>query len=133
MVTDDELVGLEVARDVAKGAELTDGRGFFNGRLEVQIATVSGDPTAAAQADELAALGHRLIEAGVARAAGLPELPEVVSLPAPRQSTPLRCPLGVADLTLDTVEIDIGHQNLVVTGPRLSDARPPWPSSPRVW
>lgn len=116
MASAEELIGLGVPRDTAKGAELGEGRGFLDDGIEVQLATVSEDPAGAAQAEAVEALAGRLAHSGVAPAPGLLELPELVRLPAVRPA-PLRCPLGLADLSLDVVEVDLSRQSLVVLGP----------------
>ena len=119
MASAEELIGLGVPRDVARDADLPEGRGFFDDGIEVQLATVSEDPAGAAQADALAALAERLADAGVAAAPPLRELPEVVRLPRVRPAR-LRSPLGLADLSLEVVEVDLARQNLVVIGPPSS-------------
>jgi DNA segregation ATPase FtsK/SpoIIIE, S-DNA-T family len=121
MASVDELTALGVARSQAVGAELPDGRGFLDGRTEVQIAAVSADPTGVAQAAALAAVGERFRDAGVAPAAPLPELPERLPagalVAAPERLQPV---IGVVDLTLAPVRVDLTRTNLVITGPPLS-------------
>lgn len=119
MASAEELIGLGVPRDVAKGTELGEGRGFLDDGIEIQVATVSQDPAGGAQAEALAALAERLLDSGVAPAPNLLELPEQVRLP-PVRPAPLRSPLGLADLSLDLVEVDLARQNLVVLGPPTS-------------
>lgn len=119
MATADEMIGLGVARQAAVGAELVAGRCFLGAATEVQVALVSEDPSGAAQAASVSALADRLRSSGATDVAGLQSLPEVVKLSATRPE-PLRFRLGVADLTLDPVDVDVRHQNLVVIGPSMS-------------
>jgi S-DNA-T family DNA segregation ATPase FtsK/SpoIIIE len=124
MATADEMVGIGVTRKAASGADLGGGRCVVPPALEVQAATVSVDPLGSAQAAALSALADKLHAQGTVQAPALEELPEVVKLDPDqlRSSGPdrLRVGLGLADLTLDTVSIDLARQNLVVLGPPLS-------------
>ena len=121
MADPDEMSILGVPAKVAKGAELGAGRGFL-GATELQVACVSPDPTGAAQADALSALGDDLRAASPAAVAPpLPELAETVPIDGLGEpSGPLRVPLAVADLTLDTVEVDLVRGHFVVSGPPQS-------------
>jgi S-DNA-T family DNA segregation ATPase FtsK/SpoIIIE len=117
MANADDLMSLGVPRDIARGAELPDGRGFLNGRTEVQVATVSPDPDAAAQAAAISFVGGHFARNGVRAAAPLPELPALVRRPDQLTGPPLRPYLGIADLSLEPVTVDLARQNLVVVGP----------------
>jgi S-DNA-T family DNA segregation ATPase FtsK/SpoIIIE len=119
MASSDELMSLGVPRDVAKGADLGDGRGFLGGTISLQVAVVGGDPSGVAQADAITELGAKLRADGVEPAPALPELPESISL-AGRGDTPMRPEIGVADLTLEPVHVDLTRQNLLVMGPPMS-------------
>jgi S-DNA-T family DNA segregation ATPase FtsK/SpoIIIE len=124
MATPDELIGLGVARQAAHGAELRPGRGFVHGSVELQVATVSEDPSGSAQAAAVTALADRLKAEGVRLANALKALPEMVKLDTQKlkkmRTGPLQVPLGIADLTLETVHVDLSRQNLVVLGPPMS-------------
>jgi S-DNA-T family DNA segregation ATPase FtsK/SpoIIIE len=124
MATPDELIGLGVARQAAHGAELGPGRGFVHGSVELQVATVSDDPSGSAQAASITALADRLKADGVRLAKAMRALPEMVKLDTQKlkkmRTGPLQVPLGIADLTLETVQVDLSRQNLVVLGPPMS-------------
>lgn len=120
--TADEAIGLGVARAAATGAELPPGRGFLGARTEVQVAVVGGSHEGAAQAEALAALGAQQVAAGSTPAPALRSLPDRVALPEPVElpGGPLHLPLGLADLSLDPVGLDLRRANAVVVGPPLS-------------
>jgi DNA segregation ATPase FtsK/SpoIIIE, S-DNA-T family len=124
MASPDEMVGLGVTRKAASGSELGDGRCFIPPAFEMQAAVVSADPVASAQARAISVLADKLRAEGMTKTDALHELPEVVTL-GPAQVAPtaphdLRVGIGLADLTLDVVSVDLGRQNLVVLGPPLS-------------
>ncbi|HEV7760727.1 MAG TPA: FtsK/SpoIIIE domain-containing protein [Acidimicrobiales bacterium] len=119
MATHDELSALGVPAKVAKDAELPNGRGFVDGTTEVQVACVSDDPSGVAQAEAIAALADKLAASADARTPAVPVLPDAVVLDR-EASRPLTAPLGLVDLSLDVVEVDLVRQNLVVMGPPLS-------------
>ncbi|MBO0747824.1 MAG: hypothetical protein J2O47_05720, partial [Acidimicrobiaceae bacterium] len=119
MATVEELISLGVPREAAAGPGLGEGRCFLGASIETQIATVSEDPSGVAQADGVADLARRLLASGVSPAPELPSLPSKVSLGG-EACHPLHFALGLADLTLDTVEVDLTYANFVVTGPPLS-------------
>jgi DNA segregation ATPase FtsK/SpoIIIE, S-DNA-T family len=119
MATVDELISLGVPRQVAAGPRLGDGRCFMGGSVETQIATVSEDPGGVAQAEAIGELARRLVASGVSAAPALPSLPSRVELRGD-EGEPLHFALGRADLTLETVEVDLTSANFVVTGPPLS-------------
>jgi S-DNA-T family DNA segregation ATPase FtsK/SpoIIIE len=120
--TADEMIGLGVARAAASGAELPPGRGFLGARTEVQVAVAGASDEGAAQAAALAELGQHLDEAGVAPAPPLRALPGSVVLPEETAfpEGPLHVPLGLADLTLEPVGLDLRRANAIVVGPPLS-------------
>jgi S-DNA-T family DNA segregation ATPase FtsK/SpoIIIE len=123
MATAEELMGLGVPNQLARGAELAAGRGFVHGGTELQVATVSEEPSANAQAAWISALAGRLRAGGTRAAERLQELPEEVRLEAGEMTVPgepLRVPLGLADLALTVATVDLGRQNLVVLGPPMS-------------
>jgi DNA segregation ATPase FtsK/SpoIIIE, S-DNA-T family len=119
MSSSDELSALGVPMKVAKDAELPNGRGFLDGDTELHLASVSDDPAGHAQAEAIGTLSQNLAAAYQARSRPLPELPETVELEHP-STRRLTSPLGVVDLTLDVVDVDLNRQNVVVTGPPLS-------------
>ena len=119
MATSEELASLGVPMRVAKGAELPAGRGFLGGTEELQVACVGDDPSGVAQAEALAEAGAKLAAAEASRAPALPALPERVAFRA-ASDRPLVSPLAVVDLTLETAEVDLTRQNVVVTGAPMS-------------
>jgi len=124
MANPDEMVGLGVSRKAASGPDLLDGRCFVPTSLEVQAATVGSDPGARAQIGAVTALAAKLRADGMTPAGRLDELPDLVVADAARMEAVepgnLKVGVGVADLTLEVVTVDLGRQNLVILGPPLS-------------
>lgn len=114
-----DLTAFGVPNKVAKEADLPVGRGFLDGGAEVQLASLSDDPGGAAQARALADLGARLRPTRPKRPAQLPELPERWPV-ATVASARLRAVLGLADLSLEPIEVEVSRRHLVVTGAPLS-------------
>ena len=111
--------GIPLAR--AKGLVLTPGRGLWQGDSEVQIATVSDDPSSEAQAAAIADLATKVEPPTIAllRSAALPEKLTLDELrPAP--PAPLSAPFGVADVSGATVVADLEWSHLAVAGPARS-------------
>jgi DNA segregation ATPase FtsK/SpoIIIE, S-DNA-T family len=130
MASAEDLSALGVPTKVASDADLPNGRGFLDGDTEVQVACVSDDPPAVAQAEAVGALAARLVEVHAERAPGLPELPIQVGLAggggvldaaaspeSPSVAGPMTAPFGVVDLTLAPAVADLRRQSLLVLGP----------------
>jgi S-DNA-T family DNA segregation ATPase FtsK/SpoIIIE len=113
------MSALGVPSRLAKDIDLPNGRGLLDSSTEIQVACVADDHTGAGQAEAISAESRQLARAGGPVVPSLPELPESLVLAQP-SAQKLTAPLGVADLTLDVLEVDIKRQNLVVTGPPLS-------------
>jgi DNA segregation ATPase FtsK/SpoIIIE, S-DNA-T family len=122
MASEDELSALGVPTAVAKGADLANGRAFLDGSTEVQIACASEDPSALAQSEAIAELAGKLAATTTERAVTLPELPSsfVLESSALPDRRPLTAGLGLKDLSLEPVVVDLQRQDLVVLGPPLS-------------
>ena len=105
----------------AKQLVLPAGRGLWQAAHTVQIAVVGHDATSPGQARALAEVGDR--SPAPARSGGVHSapLPDVVAADdlaaAPR---PMTIPVGVADITGDTVMVDIAHSHLLIVGPPVS-------------
>ncbi|HKY16440.1 MAG TPA: FtsK/SpoIIIE domain-containing protein [Microthrixaceae bacterium] len=108
--------GIPMAR--ARGLDLAPGRGLWQGDGLVQIACVSTEPDGASQAAEIARRAHDLLAAGAGEpAVRTAPLPELVELTADqRRANELEVVLGIADLTLDPVTIDLSHSHAVIAG-----------------
>jgi S-DNA-T family DNA segregation ATPase FtsK/SpoIIIE len=119
MATPEDLSALGVPAKLARDAELPGGRGFHDGRTELQVACVSADPGGVAQARAVAAVAAQVAARHPGRAPALPELPDSFVLDGPA-AAPLIAPLGVVDMTLARAEVDLRRQSLVVIGPPLS-------------
>lgn len=101
----------------ASGLDLPPGRGLWQARQVVQIACVSESADAAAQAEALEALGEGVVShAGgpALRTAPLPEVVEESSLGTSDGTQTVA--LGVADLTLAPVSVDLSHSHLLIAG-----------------
>ena len=124
MSSPDEMTSLNVPSKVARDADLPHGRGFASwmggGATEVQVACPGDDPSGAAQVDALVAQAEKLALASAARAPALPDLPERLMLDDASLGAALTAPLGVVDLTLAPVHVDLRRQNFVVLGPPMS-------------
>jgi S-DNA-T family DNA segregation ATPase FtsK/SpoIIIE len=132
----EEMSAFGVPSKVARDADLVPGRGFLQGGHEVQLALVGDDPSGAGQAAALQREARRLDAASrraarrtgagrrgdpssVVAARPLPELPELVTLTA-EPTGPFRVPLGLTDLDLHVVEIDLARRHVAVCGPPQS-------------
>ena len=120
----DEMTALNVPSKLAKDADLPLGRGFASwlggGSTEVQVALPGDDPAGAAQADHVLLQAEKLGTASPARARALPELPERFVLDDTPVGARLTATLGVHDLTLAPLTVDLRRQNFVVIGPPMS-------------
>ena len=105
----------------AKGLVLTPGRGLWQGDATVQIASVSADPSSEAQAAAVAAMagGAARPSSALLRSEALPEKVTRDEL-APVEPAVLALPLGVADVSGETVVVDLTWSNLTIAGPPRS-------------
>jgi S-DNA-T family DNA segregation ATPase FtsK/SpoIIIE len=98
----------------AADLDLDPGRGLWRGGLLVQVACVSEDGDGRAQAEAvLAEAGGRAGQPAPIRTEPLPVGVLVTDLPGPCDG---RVAVGVADLTLDPVWVDVDHSHVLVTG-----------------
>lgn len=106
--------------DRARQLDLTPGRGLLQGATTVQVASVTADPTARAQAEFMSRLAAQLDPPSVPVLASRP-FPAVVDLGGlPAAAGPRRVVVGVADVTLDPVELEFEHSDVVIAGPPRS-------------
>jgi S-DNA-T family DNA segregation ATPase FtsK/SpoIIIE len=99
----------------AKTLDLAPGRGLWQADQLVQIACVGATGDARAQAEAVNEYAAGL--AGQRPAIRTAPLPEVVELDAgQRAADGLATVLGLADLTLAPVVVDLGHSNMVIAG-----------------
>jgi S-DNA-T family DNA segregation ATPase FtsK/SpoIIIE len=112
-----------IARTRARSLDLAPGRGLWQADRVVQLACVSSSGEGPAQAAALAALGAGLRsaagggDAGPAiRTAPLPEVVESAPALGEAAAGPLTAALGLADLTLAPVAVDLAHSHLLVAG-----------------
>lgn len=117
-----EAEALGLAADCRPASVLPPGRGFLDGRMEVQLAVLA-DGTPDAEAEAVRALGERLTAAATGdRAPGIAVLPDAVrsaDLPAPGAA--LRAVIGLGGDTAAPVEVDLlAHGHLALCGPRGS-------------
>ncbi|HEY8544990.1 MAG TPA: FtsK/SpoIIIE domain-containing protein [Acidimicrobiales bacterium] len=134
MSSPDEMTALNVPTKVAKDADLPPGRGFASwmggGGTEVQVALPGEDPAGAAQAEHVLLQAEKLRVASPARAPELPELPERFRLDdldavsggrgGGLVGERMTATLGLHDLTLTPLAVDLRRQNFVVLGPPMS-------------
>jgi S-DNA-T family DNA segregation ATPase FtsK/SpoIIIE len=104
-------LGIPMSR--AATLDLPPGRGLWTGGRLLQIACVSADGEGQAQAEALATQAQGL---GGAPAITVGPLPERVHLRDLDPVDPPRVPLGMADLSLATVGVDVEHSNLLIAG-----------------
>ena len=109
--------------DTARQLDQLAGRGLIDGTTLVQIACVAGgDDSARAQNAAIAALGDQLDRRRTTTLATAP-LPESIAAvdaaPTP-MVTPMAVPIGVADVTGRTVQVDLAWSHLAVCGPARS-------------
>ncbi|HSP03077.1 MAG TPA: FtsK/SpoIIIE domain-containing protein, partial [Acidimicrobiales bacterium] len=98
----------------AADLDLGPGRGLWRNGLLVQVACVSEDGDGRAQADAvLDEAARRPDRPAPIRTQPLPVAVPSVDLPAPRDG---RVPIGLADLTLDPVWVDVDHSHVLITG-----------------
>ena len=117
---DAEALGL--APELRPMSALPPGRGFLDGRLELQVAVLAdGVPTA--EADAVCALAARLTRLHLGSPApGIAVLPDSVSLADLAVPTaPLRAFVGLGGDDVTALEVDLlAHGHLAVCGPRGS-------------
>jgi DNA segregation ATPase FtsK/SpoIIIE, S-DNA-T family len=122
MADDDEFTSLGVPVRSIRGAHLPPGRGFLPGGTELQVALAARDPSAEGQA---AAIGE-LAAATRSQHRGR-EAPKIEPLPArvdpgtlPTPKAPLQAALGIGDLELAPVTVDLSDRHFLVLGPYRS-------------
>jgi S-DNA-T family DNA segregation ATPase FtsK/SpoIIIE len=124
MSSADEMTSLNVPSAVAKDADLPLGRGFASwlggGATEVQVACPGDDPAGAAQAEYVSVQAEKLVAASAARAPELPVLPDRLTLDDVPVGARLTATVGLVDLTLDPLTVDLRRQNFAVIGPPMS-------------
>lgn len=110
-----------IASSVAKELDLPPGRGLWNGGATVQLASVSSDLGAEAQARALAEQAEaadRHHDAGGAarslRSAPLPDEFDADRLPMPEVA--LTAPVGITDVTGDVAVLDLTWSSAIVAG-----------------
>jgi DNA segregation ATPase FtsK/SpoIIIE, S-DNA-T family len=117
---DAEALGL--APEFRPAAALPPGRGFLDGRLELQVAVLA-DGAPAAETDAVCALAERLtrLHQGL-QAPGIAVLPDVVRLAdLAVPGAPLRAFVGLGGDDVAALEVDLlAHGHLAVCGPRGS-------------
>ena len=122
MADDDEFTSLGVPARAFRGAQLPPGRGFLPGGTELQVALAGGDPSAEGQARAIA----ELAEAARSRYPGR-EAPRIEPLPTRVDAAalhtadgPLRAVLGIGDVDLAPVTVDLSERHFLVLGPYRS-------------
>jgi S-DNA-T family DNA segregation ATPase FtsK/SpoIIIE len=104
-------LGIPMSR--AATLDLAPGRGLWTGGRLLQVACVAGDAEGQAQAEAISIQAQGM--SGVP-AITVGPLPERVRLAELAPIDPPDVPLGVADLTLQTVGVDVEHSNLLIAG-----------------
>jgi DNA segregation ATPase FtsK/SpoIIIE, S-DNA-T family len=107
--------GITLAR--ARGLDLPPGRGLWQGDLLTQFACVSSAGDGPAQAAALASYGEalRAVTPGASiRTAPLPEVVEAIG--EPDAGSAFVAGVGIADLTLEPVTVDLTHSHLLIAG-----------------
>jgi DNA segregation ATPase FtsK/SpoIIIE, S-DNA-T family len=122
MATDDEYSYLGLSRAVFKDVSLPPGRGFTERGLEVQCACPGEDPSGAAQVAAVGVIGAALAERyGAGRVPRIRLLPARVSRDAmPAPAAALEAVVGLEDLSLAPVAVDLAEGHFLVAGPRRS-------------
>jgi S-DNA-T family DNA segregation ATPase FtsK/SpoIIIE len=119
---DDEYGSFGFDRKATKGAVLPPGRGFCDGSLEIQTPLVGSEPGgehgAAAIAEEAQALTRRYEGLRVPRIQHMPTHHPRASLPAP--ADPARPVIGIDEIDMAPVRIDLGESHFLVAGPYRS-------------
>ncbi|HKA13009.1 MAG TPA: FtsK/SpoIIIE domain-containing protein [Candidatus Dormibacteraeota bacterium] len=113
---------MDVAPDLRPASALPPGRGFLDGRLELQVAVLA-DGAPASESAALCALGERLsrLHPGLhaPRITVLPDTVELAELTG--AGAPLRAFVGLGGDEVTAVEVDLlSHGHLAVCGPRGS-------------
>jgi S-DNA-T family DNA segregation ATPase FtsK/SpoIIIE len=122
MADDDEFTSLGVPARSIRAAHLPPGRGFLPGGTELQVAIAGGDSSASGQAAAIAELAARTRSRHPGRLAPtidpLPTLVEARMLPPARE--PLQAVLGIGDVDLAPVTVDLSDRHFLVLGPYRS-------------
>ena len=100
----------------ARALDLAPGRGLWQAQRLVQFACVAETGDGSAQAAALVAHAAEMVAAGSAPAIRSAPLPEVVDLAPAVPDRPLSVALGLADLTLQPVAVDLTHSHFLVAG-----------------
>ncbi|MEX2563348.1 MAG: FtsK/SpoIIIE domain-containing protein [Nitriliruptoraceae bacterium] len=114
MADADALMDLGVPFQVARHAQLGDGRALRHDGTTVQVAVVGSDVSKAGQSAALALLAQASAQGQQVRLAELPHEVAVGSLPP---SDDKAFTLGVADLTFEPVRCDVSTHDFAVIGP----------------
>jgi S-DNA-T family DNA segregation ATPase FtsK/SpoIIIE len=102
-----------IAATRARALDLQPGRGLWQADRLVQLACIAPTGDGPAQAAALAEqAAHLPAPVAALRTAPLPEVVDVV----PAAGRPLAATIGVGDLTLETVVVDLDHSHLLVAG-----------------
>ncbi len=119
LANDDEYGNLNVDPRIARGAHLPAGRGFVDGRYEMQSCILGSDASGEGQATALAHLAARLDQRlNGAKAPGIGVLPaQVDRTTLPRPTCEYEAVLGTADATLSPATIDLSESHFLVAGP----------------
>lgn len=121
MADDDDYATLGLDGRIAKAAQLTPGRGFVAGTVELQVALVGDDPAGDAQAAHMERLGAILRERwGDGTAARVGSLPTDVPLDSLPTAMASCATVGLGQSHLAAVTIDLFDGNLLVAGPNRS-------------
>ena len=119
---EDEYGSFGLDRKATKGAVLPPGRGFTDESLEIQTPLVGDDPAGERAVAAIAAVAARLESRhGGARATPIQVLPTQharSSLPAP--ADPLRPFIGVDEIDVAPVPLDVRESHFLVAGPYRS-------------
>ena len=122
MADDDEFTSLGVPARAIRGAHLPPGRGFLPGGTELQVAVAGGDPSAEGQAAAIAELADvtrgRHPDREASKIEPLPTRVDARELPPPQ--VPLQAVLGIGDLELAPVTVDLTDRHFLVLGPYRS-------------
>ena len=106
-----------IAPTRARGLDVPPGRGLWQAKQLMQVACVADAGDAAAQAEALRVMGADAAVGDAAPAIITAPLPEIVEEASPDVTTadPVIA-LGVADLTLQPVQVDLAHSHFLITG-----------------
>ena len=111
----EHAIGAERARHLA----LSPGRGLLDGATLVQVASVSGDPSARAQQLAIGALAEQLERPAPTVLVG-GRLPDLLDRRPATPSRAFRAEVGLADVSGSPVELDLDWSHAAVCGPARS-------------